>query len=112
MESIPQVQNKVESHGKEEYAVVLDFLPNGYPYDNRPSHLKTPIAQAIGKTRFVLLELVPKKEIFLKPHDDVYIGEGKRDKVHHILGRISIDKLTSTARSELDYIVKALVEKN
>ena len=34
---------------KEDYAIVLDFLPNGYPSDTRPMHMKTPIAQAIGK---------------------------------------------------------------
>ena len=67
---------------REEKAMVLDFLPNGYPFDTRPAHIKTPIAQAIGKEHFVLLELVPKKGIFLQPNEDVYIGEGKRDKIY------------------------------
>ena len=39
---------------KEENAIVLDFLPNGYPFDERPSYMKTPIAQVIGKEHFVL----------------------------------------------------------
>ena len=65
---------------KEEHAVVLDFLPNGYANDPRPSHRKTAIAQAIGKQHFVLLELVPKKEVFLQPYQEVYTGEGKRDE--------------------------------
>ncbi len=97
---------------KEESVVVLDFLPNGYPFDSRPSYKKTPIAQAIGKTRFVLLELVPKKGISLQPHEEVYIGEGKRDKIHHIIGRLPASKLTATAESELEFIIKDLVEKN
>src|SRR3990167_7002303 len=97
---------------KEEYAIVLDFLPNGHPFDNTPSHLKTPIAQAIGKDHFILLELVPKKGIFLQPLEEVYTGEGKRDKIHHIYGKVDYDKLTQTAKSELDHIVKDLVEKN
>ncbi|MFT4303852.1 MAG: DUF655 domain-containing protein [Candidatus Woesearchaeota archaeon] len=97
---------------KEENAIVIDFLPNGYPFDNRPAHMKTPVAQAIGKNHFVLLELVPKKGVFLQPYEEVYIGEGKRDKVHHINGKIQYDKLTSTARSEVSYIIKELVEKN
>ena len=50
---------------KEEYAVVLDFLQHGYAFDTRPMFRKTPIAQAIGKKYFSLLELVPKKDIFL-----------------------------------------------
>ncbi|MBI2148512.1 DUF655 domain-containing protein [Candidatus Woesearchaeota archaeon] len=96
---------------REEYAIILDFLPHGYPMDRRPMHLKTAIAQAIGKKTLVLLELVPKKDCFLQPHEDVYIGEGKRDKVHHIVGRITPTKLTETARTELNYIIEEIVNK-
>ena len=95
---------------KEEEAVVLDFLPNGYPFDPRPSHVKTPIVQAIGKTRFTLLQLCPKKGIFLQPNDDVYIGEGKREKIHHILGKLQYDKLTNTGRSTLEFLLKDLIK--
>lgn len=97
---------------KEEQAIVLDFLPNGYPFDKRPLHKKSAIAQAIGKNYFVLLELVPKKGIFLTAHEEVYIGEGKRDKIHHIIGKITPDRLTETAKSELNYIMEELVIKN
>ena len=97
---------------KEETAIVLDFLPNGYHDDPRPMHRKTPIAQALGKEHFTLLELVPKKEIKLQPNDEVYIGEGKRDKIHHIVGKLPSDKLTATARSELEFVIKGLIEKD
>ncbi len=97
---------------REERAVVLDFLPNGYPFDTRPMHRKTPIVQALGINHFVLLELVPKKEIFLQPYKEVYIGEGKREEIHHIIGRINFEKLTETAKLSLEVIVKDLVEKN
>ncbi|MBW2972146.1 DUF655 domain-containing protein [Candidatus Woesearchaeota archaeon] len=96
---------------KEEQAVVLDFLPNGYPFDPRPSHLKTPVVQAIGKRRLTLLELCPKKGIFLQPHEDVYIGEGKRDKIHHILGRLQYDKITNTGISTLEIVLKEVVKE-
>lgn len=97
---------------KEEYAVVLDVLQNGYPFDKRPIHKKTPIVQALGKEKFTLLELVPKPEISLQPYDEVYIGEEKRDKIHHINGKLQITRLTATARAELEFIVKDVVEKN
>ena len=97
---------------KEEYAIVLDFLPNGYPLDPRPMFKKTPIAQAIGKEHFSLLELVPKKDIFLQPYEEVYIGEGKRDKIHHIIGKINSDKLTTTASSELKHIIEEAIARN
>ena len=96
---------------KEERAVVLDFLPNGYPFDSRPNHRKTAIVQGLGKSHFTLLELVPKKDIFVQPYEEVYIGEGKRDKIHHILGKLPLDKLTATAKNELDFVVKDLIKK-
>ena len=111
MEQSEREQESVK-HSREEYAVVLDFLPHGYPFDNRPSHKKNPVAQAIGKTRFVLLELVPKKDIFLQPLEDVYIGEGKRDKIHHIVGKLPLERLTSTAKNELDFVIMDLIKKN
>lgn len=51
----------MEKDLREEHAIILDFLPNGYPFDKRPIHKKTAIAQAIGTSHFSLLELVPKK---------------------------------------------------
>ena len=103
----------MERRAKEETAIVLDFLPNGYPLDPRPSHRKTPIVQAMGKEHFVLLELVPKKEVDkMQSGEEVYIGEGKRDKIHHILGKLPMSKLTATAKSELEFMVKDIVEKN
>lgn len=101
-----------EQRVREEKAIVLDFLPHGYPFDTRPSHKKTPIAQAIGTTNLVLLELVPKKDIFLQPLQEVYIGEGKRDEIHHISGKLTFDKLTTTAKKELDFVVKDIVKNN
>ena len=97
---------------REEYAIVLDFLPNGYPFDTRPGYMKTPIVQAMGKTHFVLLELVPKKEIVLQPHEEVYIGEGKRDRIHHINGRLPAQKLTATARAEMEFVIANVVKAN
>lgn len=97
---------------KEEKAIVLDFLPNGYPFDNSPSFKKTPIVQAIGVNNFTLLELVPKKDVVLNIHQEIYIGEGKRDLIHHINGRLNPSKLTATARAELEFVVNDLVMKN
>ncbi|MDD5178412.1 MAG: DUF655 domain-containing protein [Candidatus Nanoarchaeia archaeon] len=95
---------------KEENAIVLDFLPNGYPFDNKPSFRKSAIAQAIGKDHFVLLELIPKKETELKIGEEVYIGEGKRDKIHHVIGKIDTEKLTQTAKLELESVLTDLVD--
>ena len=97
---------------REEIVIVLDFLPNGYPFDSRPMHQKSAIAQAMGKNHFTLLELVPKKDIFLQPNEEVYVGEGKRDQIHHIIGKLELEKLTETAKYNLQEIVKKIVEKD
>src|SRR3989344_9631287 len=97
---------------KEDKVIVLDFLPNGYPFDRRPMHQKTAIAQALGKEHFILLELVPKRGIFLQPYEEVYIGEGKRDKIHHIMGKIPLDRLTETAKLSLEPLIRELIKKN
>lgn len=102
----------MERPAKEEYAVVLDFLQNGYPFDKRPSHKKTPIVQAIGKEHFTLLELVPKPGIFLQPYEEVYIGDDKRDKIHHISGKLGMERLTATANAELEHVISELIMKN
>jgi|SRR3989338_4629459 len=98
--------------GKDDYAIVLDFLPNGYPFDSKPMHRKTPVVQAIGKTSFAILELVPRRETGLKSGDEVYIGDAKREQIHHVMGRIPLSKLTQTARGELEFVLKDMIEKN
>ena len=94
---------------KEETAVVLDLLPNGYPLEKQTGYKKTAIVQALGKENFALLELVPKKDIRLASGDEVYIGSGKRDHIHHINGKLPIKKLTATAYGELEFVIQKLV---
>lgn len=90
---------------KEETAIVLDFLPHGYPLEGK----MIPIAQAVGAKFFTLLELVPRRGINLQPKEEVYIGSGKRDKISYILGRLSKDKLTETAKLELNEFIEKIV---
>ncbi len=101
-----------DTKNKEEYAIVLDFLPNGYSNDDRPMFKKTPIVQAIGKNNFTLLELVPKKDVFLQPSEEVYIGDKERDKIHHINGRLTLNRLSPTAKAEIEPLVLKIVREN
>ena len=102
--------NTTSAVNREEQAVILDYLEHGYPMEY--GAMKTPIAQALGLKNLSLLELVPKKGIFLQHLEEVYIGEAKRDEIHHIKGRISIDRLTTTARNELPHALRKSIEKN
>jgi len=90
---------------KEEKAIILDFLPNGYPLEGR----MLPIAQAIGTKYFALLQLVPRRGVTLQLKEEVYIGEGKRDKIYYILGRIPKEKITETAKIQLQEFVEGIV---
>ncbi|MGV8086419.1 MAG: DUF655 domain-containing protein [Candidatus Woesearchaeota archaeon] len=106
------MENNSDVKNREEFAIVLDFLPNGYSNDDRPMFKKTPIVQAIGKNNFTLLELVPKKDIFLQPSQEVYIGDKERDKIHHINGRLVLNRLTPTAKAEIEPLVQKIVREN
>ena len=92
---------------KEEQAIVLDYLPYGYPLEKK----MMPIAQAIGKKNLTLLELVPRRGVSLQVGEDAYIGEGKRDKIYYILGRLHREKLTETTKTELEEFIKKVVKE-
>ncbi len=93
---------------RDDVVIVLDFLQHGHPNDRRPE----PVAQVIGKNYFSLLEVVLRQDLTAKLGDELYIGEGKREKVDHIRGRISASKLTAFARSELSSVVENIVNSN
>lgn len=93
---------------KEDYATVIEYLPNGYPLERK----MMPLIQAIGKENFTLLELVPRRGITIEIGEDVYIGEGKREKIYYILGRLKRERLTETAKTQLQEIIQKRVKEN
>jgi putative nucleotide binding protein len=92
---------------KEETAIILDYLPNGYPLEKK----MMPIAQAIGKKSLILLELVPRRGVSLDIGEEVYIGEGKRDKIYYILGRLQREKVTESAKNQLQELIEKIVKE-
>ncbi|MGQ4833303.1 MAG: DUF655 domain-containing protein [Candidatus Asgardarchaeia archaeon] len=103
--SYKKQRNQRESY--EEYAYILDFLPEGYftSFQRR----REPVAQAIGDSYFTLLELTPKPGVIVEVGERVYIGRGFRQKIAHVKGKISYDDLTATAKSELPRILEEIV---
>jgi putative nucleotide binding protein len=100
----------VEEIEREDYMVVLDFMPDGHPME-KPAYKREPLVQGVGEMKFILLEAGTKPGVYLQPYDRVYIGEGRRDAIHHIRGRIRPDRLTEMAKAELRFVVEELVEK-
>lgn len=92
---------------KEENVIILEYLPNGYPLEKK----MMPIAQAIGENNLILLELVPRRGVDLKIGEKVYIGEGKRDKIYYILGRLHREKLTEGAKQQLEEFISRIIKE-
>jgi Predicted RNA-binding protein len=95
----------------EEYAYVIDYLPQGRSDDK--SYRKTPLVLAIGETEFKLLEIIPKENAVITIGDRLYIGKDqqKRDKVLSVKRRISYEDLTSAAQNELPFVLESIVAK-
>ncbi len=106
MELVGLVEKKYE-----DFAIVLDFLPQGSPSDTRPIHLREPVAQVIGTGFFTLLEVVPLKGVTLQPQEKINIGKEGRDKVERIRRRIGYGDLTAAAKAELPAVIEKIIEE-
>ncbi len=93
---------------KDDWAIVLDFLPHGY-YGMKISQ---PVAQVLGEKFFSLLEVIVRENTHMKVGQRVYIGEGKREEIKFIKRRIDFKDLTGGAKEEVEDIVKNLVGSN
>lgn len=92
---------------KEEHAIILEYLPHGYPLEGK----MIPIAQAIGEENLILLELVPRRGVHLDIDKKVYIGEGKREEIYYILGRLPREKLTESGKAQLEKFIEQAVKR-
>ena len=90
---------------KDDFVIVLDFLPYGYPLEGKMH----PVVQAIGEQHFSLLELAPIRGASFTLKEKVYIGPEKRDKIYYIIGRLKKDKLTETAKIQLQEFITNVV---
>jgi putative nucleotide binding protein len=93
---------------KEEHALVLDFLPYGYPLES----YRNPVVQAVGKKTLTILHLAPRRDTSFEQKEEIYIGEGKRDKIQFIKGKLHREKLTETAKANLAEIIEDYVKEN
>lgn len=90
---------------KDDHALVLDYLPYGYPLAGKP----TAVVQAIGTEHLALLELAPIRGATFSPDEKVYIGPEKRDKIYYIIGRLPPEKLTEKAKIQLGAFIATVV---
>ena len=96
----------------EDYAYILDYLPQGLPDERR--FKREPLAFALGESEFKILELIPKDKVTLEISERVYIGKDMnlRDKILHVKRRVRFEDITNTAKNELTYIISEIVKAN
>jgi putative nucleotide binding protein len=90
--------------GKDEYIKVLDFLEHG-----KSNEREERVAQGIGTENYNLLEVVMREGERPTGGEELYIGDGDRDEVEFIKARIEFDELTGNAKSELQYVLDAMI---
>jgi putative nucleotide binding protein len=93
----------------EEYAYVLDFLSYGRPSTDRPRRVAAPTVQVVGETYFTLLEAELKQGATATPHERIYVGRERREKIERVMGRISYQELTASAKAELQPVLETLI---
>jgi putative nucleotide binding protein len=95
----------------EDYALIIDYLPQGIPTDK--SFRREPTAFAIGESEFKLFELVPKAEAIIVIGDRVYIGKepNLREKIIHVKRRVGFEELTAAAQAELPFVLQEIVKQ-
>ncbi len=96
----------------ENFAYILDYLPNGRQTD-RGFH-REPLALAVGEEGLKLFELVPKPGVVLKPGERIPLlpQDGVVPPIDHVRRRVGYDELTVTARTELTTALEAIVRTN
>ncbi len=90
---------------KEEFVIVLDFLPHG----KSSEATKEPVAQVLGELNFTLLEIVTRPGTSLSRGQRTYIGKEERKEVDHIKGRITYADLTTGSQNYLHDSVHTIV---
>src|SRR5256885_8770770 len=94
-----------EARAMEDFARILDYLPQGHP-DQSKFH-REPLAYALGVDEFKLFELVPRDGANLSIGQRVYIGKEveMRTEILHVKPRVGAGKGTNPAQKKLAVVV-------
>lgn len=96
----------------ENYAIILDYLPNGRQTE-RGFH-REPLALAIGEDELKLFELVPRPNANLTTGMRVsLVAVGATPSpIDHVRRRVGYDELTVAARTELTGALEGVVKRH
>lgn len=98
-----------DASGRDETAVVLDFLPHGRTDDDRPQYEKEPLVYVLDTADFRLYEAIVERDADISIGDRVDVYDSS---FAQRVNEIEYDDLPGGASSELEYVVEDLVDEN
>jgi len=92
--------------------VILDLLIHGHPEEDKPSWAKTPIAQVLTFSDFVLYEVKVNKNSTIEVQEQKTYEEFlNEEKLKEVLKKIDYNDLTSTSKALIQSILENEVIK-
>jgi putative nucleotide binding protein len=94
----------------EEFAYVLDFIPNG-----KSAIIKEregPLVQAVGEERLTLLEILATPEANFSVGEKIAIGKENRSSIISVLGKLNYEELTAEAKNEILNVLEKMIRDN
>jgi putative nucleotide binding protein len=85
-------------------------MPTGRSSPDRSRYVAAPTAQVLGEEYFTMLEAELKPGVVVEPSERIYVGKERREKVNRILGRISYQELTASAKAELPVVLEKMIQ--
>lgn len=93
------------------YAIVLDYLKDGYADAFMSFKKSKPVIQLVNTHDFSLIEATLREPVSLKIQGKFDVNY-KSNPVVERIRRLRYDKLTTTAKSELEFAVESLIKQN
>jgi putative nucleotide binding protein len=97
----------------EDYAYVLDVLPDGRP-DSKRRFRREPVVYGLGIEEFKIFDMEPVEGAAINIGDRCYIGKEteERTQIDHVRARVNFVELTHTAQSELAFVLDEIVKES
>tara|TARA_B100002052_G_C15671712_1_gene502020 strand:- start:266 stop:805 length:540 start_codon:yes stop_codon:yes gene_type:complete len=97
----------------EDYAYVLDVLPEGRP-DSKRRFRREAVVYGLGIEEFKIFDMKPIPGAAINIGDRCYIGKEteERKQIDHVRARVNFIDLTHTAQSELSFVLDEIVKEN
>ena len=97
----------------EDYAYVLDVLPEGRP-DSKRRFRREAVVYGLGIEEFKIFDMKPVPGAAINIGDRCYIGKEteERTQIDHVRARVNFVELTHTAQSELGFVLDEIVKEN